>query len=409
MEAYSLYEVNQYIKRVLALNFEEPLWIECELNSVSNSRGNMYLDLIEKDETSDDIIAKASATIWYRQFLFIKKKLKDLTDSILSPGVKVKLKGNIVFSERYGLSFNIIDIDPAFTFGQFEMNRQKIIDKLKSKELIDVNATVPLPSVIQNIAVISSETAAGYQDFVSQLSENAYGYDYNINLYQAAMQGQKTEREVVAALQAAKTDNNHIITIIRGGGSKLDLSAFDNYNIAFEIATSPLPVLTGIGHDIDMTVSDIVAHQVLKTPTAVADYLIEHNSQFEGEVLLMMQNIEHEAQQVLDLKRQEILLMQEKLTSIPTLMVQQYQHDLESAYDNLLSQAEHLMQDRNRSLDNYTQLLEMTKPKNVLKRGFALVKSEDKYISKQKDIRKNNKDLTIEFYDGEIQVTKKTT
>jgi exodeoxyribonuclease VII large subunit len=406
LEAYSLYEVNQYIKRVLALNFEEPLWIECELNSVSNSRGNLYLDLIEKDENSDDIIAKASATIWYRQFLFIKKKLKDLTDSILSPGVKVKLKGNIVFSERYGLSFNIIDIDPAFTFGQFEMNRQKIIDKLKSKDLIDVNAYVPLPSVIQNIAVISSETAAGYQDFVSQLSENAYGYDYNINLYQAAMQGQKTEREVVAALQAAKEDDNHIITIIRGGGSKLDLSAFDNYNIAFEIATSPLPVLTGIGHDIDMTVSDIVAHQVLKTPTAVADFLIEHNSQFEGEILLMMQNIEHEAQQILDLKHQEILLIQEKLTSIPTLLVQQYQHDIESAYDALLSQAEYLLKDRNKTLDNYTQLLEMTKPKNVLKRGFALVKSDDKYISKQKDIKKSHKDLTIEFYDGEIQVTK---
>jgi len=406
LEAYSLYEVNQYIKRVLALNFEEPLWIECELNSVSNSRGNLYLDLIEKDENSDDIIAKASATIWYRQFLFIKKKLKDLTDSILSPGVKVKLKGNIVFSERYGLSFNIIDIDPAFTFGQFEMNRQKIIDKLKSKDLIDINASVPLPSVIQNIAVISSETAAGYQDFVSQLSENAYGYDYNINLYQAAMQGQKTEREVVAALQTAKEDDNHIITIIRGGGSKLDLSAFDNYNIAFEIATSPLPVLTGIGHDIDMTVSDIVAHQVLKTPTAVADFLIEHNSQFEGEILLMMQNIQHEAQQILDLKHQEILLMQEKLTSIPTLLVQQYQHDIESAYDTLLSQAEYLLKDRNKTLDNYTQLLEMTKPKNVLKRGFALVKSDDKYISKQKDIKKSHKDLTIEFYDGEIQVTK---
>ena len=407
MEAYSLFEVNQYIKRVLALNFEEPIWIECELNSVSNSRGNLYLDLIEKDETSDDVIAKASATIWYRQFLFIKKKLKDLTDSILSPGVKVKLKGNIVFSERYGLSFNVIDIDPAFTFGQFEMNRQKIIDKLKSKELLEVNSTVEMPSVIQNIAVISSETAAGYQDFVSQLSENAYGYDFNINLYPAAMQGQKTEREVVAAMQAAKQDDNHIIAIIRGGGSKLDLSGFDNYNIAFEIATSPLPVLTGIGHDIDMSVSDIVANTVLKTPTAVADYIIDHNSHFEGEVLLMMQQIEHETQQILDLKHQEILLMQEKLSSIPALIVQQYRHDLDSAYDHILSQAEYTLKDHNRTLDNYTQILEMTLPENVLKRGFAMVKKDNKYIGKLKDIKKSDKDLTIEFYDGEIQVSKR--
>lgn len=407
MEAYSLFEVNQYIKRVLALNFEEPIWIECELNSVSNSRGNLYLDLIEKDESSDDVIAKASATIWYRQFLFIKKKLKDLTDSILSPGVKVKLKGNIVFSERYGLSFNVIDIDPAFTFGQFEMNRQKIIDKLKSKELLEGNSTVEMPTVIQNIAVISSETAAGYQDFVSQLSENAYGYDFNINLYPAAMQGQKTEREVVAAMQAAKRDDNHIIAIIRGGGSKLDLSGFDNYNIAFEIATSPLPVLTGIGHDIDMSVSDIVANTVLKTPTAVADYIIDHNSHFEGEVLLMMQQIEHETQQILDLKHQEILLMQEKLSSIPALIVQQYRHDLDSAYDHILSQAEYTLKDHNRTLDNYTQILEMTLPENVLKRGFAMVKKDNKYIGKLKDIKKSDKDLTIEFYDGEIQVSKR--
>jgi exodeoxyribonuclease VII large subunit len=407
LEAYSLFEVNQYIKRVLALNFEEPIWIECELNSVSNARGNLYLDLIEKDESSDDIIAKASATIWYRQFLFIKKKLNELTDSILSPGVKVKLKGNIVFSERYGLSFNIIDIDPAFTFGQFEMNRQKIIDKLKSKELIDLNATVPMPSVIQNIAVISSETAAGYQDFVSQLSENAYGYDFNINLYAAAMQGQKTEREVVDAIRSAKEDDNHIIAIIRGGGSKLDLSAFDNYNIAFEIATSPLPVLTGIGHDIDMTVSDIVAHEVLKTPTAVADYIIDHNSHFEGEILLLMQHIENETQQILDLKHQEILLMQEKLKSVPSLIVQQYYHDLETAHDQLIYQAQQHIRDRNKTLENYLQILELTKPQNVLKRGFALVKSEKKYISKQKDITKTDKELTIEFHDGKIQVLKK--
>lgn len=407
MEAYSLLEVNQYIKRVLALNFEEPIWVECELNSVSNSRGNLYLDLIEKDESSDDVVAKASATIWYRQFLFIKKKLKELTDSILSPGVKVKLKGNIVFSERYGLSFNVIDIDPAFTFGQFEMNRQKVIDKLKSKDLIEVNASVPLPSVIQNIAVISSATAAGYQDFVSQLSENAYGYDFNIKLYAAAMQGQKTEREVVAAIQAAKKDGNHIIAIIRGGGSKLDLSGFDNYNIAFEIATSPLPVLTGIGHDIDMTVSDIVSHTVLKTPTAVADYIIDHNSQFEGEILLMMQQIEHETQQILELKNQELMLMQEKLSSIPSLIVQQYRHDLNTAYDNILSQAEYMIKDHNRTLDNYTQMLEMTKPKNVMKRGFAMVKNDKAYVGKIKDIKKSDKDLTIEFYDGEIQVTKR--
>ena len=265
MEAYSLFEVNQYIKRVLALNFEEPIWVECEINQVSNSRGNLYLDLIEKSEDNDQIVAKSAATLWYRQFLFIKKKLDKLTDSILSEGVKVKLKVNIEFSERYGMSLNIIDIDPAFTFGQFELNRQKVIEQLRSKGLLDRNGQHKLPTVIKRVAVISSETAAGYQDFVNQILENAYDYHFDIDLFPAAMQGQKTEREVVDALRSAQEGNYDIIAIIRGGGSKLDLAAFDNYNIAFEIANCDIPVFTGIGHDIDQTVCDIVSNQFERT------------------------------------------------------------------------------------------------------------------------------------------------
>jgi len=406
LEAYSLLEVNQYIKRVLALNFEEPVWVECEINQVSNSRGNLYLQLIQKAEESDEILAKSSATIWYRQYLFIKKKLNELTESILSDGVKVKLKINIEFSERYGMNFNIIDIDPAFTFGQFEMNRQKIIDRLKSKELIDLNAEVPLPRVIQDIAVISSETAAGYQDFVSQLGENAYGYDFNINLYQAAMQGQKTEREVVDAIQAAKADKNDIIAIIRGGGSKLDLAAFDNYNIAFEIASSDLPVLTGIGHDIDMTVSDIVAHSVLKTPTAVADFIIEHNSLYESELMELMSAIEHDAQMLLSMKYQELLLMQEKIISGPSAKINYYSQDIDHLYQSMITNAEYTVLDTNKSLDNFEKLIQMSEPKNVMRRGYVLVHKSGKNIPRKENIKNAIEELQIEFYDGTINVTK---
>lgn len=406
MEAYSLFEVNQYIRRVIALNFEEPIWIECEINQVSNSRGNLYIQLIQEDENGQDVIAKASGTIWYRQFLFIKKKLNDLTDAILTAGVKVKIKAQVDFNERYGFSLNILDIDPAYTFGQFEITRQKIIEKLKAKNLIDKNAGVPVPTVIQKIAVISSETAAGYQDFMSQLSENMYGYDFEISLYQAAMQGQKTEREVVAALQEAKKNNYDVICIIRGGGSKLDLAAFDNYNIAFEIAASPIPVLTGIGHDIDETVTDIVANQVLKTPTAVADFIIEHNSQFEGELLGLMQLIEQEVQYKLASYEQALQLMEEKIKTAPKARLQLLEHELFTIHSNLFNTGHLRIKEHDVALDNITNILKMLEPKNILKRGFVLVKEKGKYKTRANQINKTQNDLVLEFYDEDIIVKK---
>ena len=404
MEAYSLYEVNQYIRRVIALNFEEPIWIECEINQVSNSRGNLYIDLIEKDEESDKIIAKSQGTIWYRQYLFIKKKLDKLTDSILTAGIKVKLKVNIEFSERYGFSLNIIDIDPAFTFGQFELNRQKIIDQLRAKNLLDKNAAIELPLVIQKIAVISSETAAGYQDFMSHIQENAYGFDFEIYLYQAAMQGQNTEKEVTNAIAQAKKDGNDVIAIIRGGGSKLDLASFDNYNIAFEVAASEIPVLTGIGHDIDQTVTDIVANKVLKTPTAVAEFIVEHNAEFEGEILYFLELIKREAQALLDERKENILSYQELIKLAPQNLIQLKHQMLNNFTYQLQMLSKNKIAQKNINLENYTSMLEVLDPKSILKRGFALVKEDGKYSSRKSDLKTNSKKLEIEFYDGSVSV-----
>jgi len=404
LEAYSLYEVNQYIRRVIALNFEEPIWIECEINQVSNSRGNLYIDLIEKDEESDKIIAKSQGTIWYRQYLFIKKKLDKLTDSILTAGIKVKLKVNIEFSERYGFSLNIIDIDPAFTFGQFELNRQKIIDQLRAKNLLDKNAAIELPLVIQKIAVISSETAAGYQDFMSHIQENAYGFDFEIYLYQAAMQGQNTEKEVTNAIAQAKKDGNDVIAIIRGGGSKLDLASFDNYNIAFEVAASEIPVLTGIGHDIDQTVTDIVANKVLKTPTAVAEFIVEHNAEFEGEILYFLELIKREAQALLDERKENILSYQELIKLAPQNLIQLKHQMLNNFTYQLQMLSKNKIAQKNINLENYTSMLEVLDPKSILKRGFALVKEDGKYSSRKSDLKTNSKKLEIEFYDGSVSV-----
>jgi len=402
LEAYSLFEVNQYIKRVLALNFEEPIWVECEINQVSNSRGNLYLDLIEKSEDTDQIVAKSAATIWYRQYLFIKKKLNKLTESILTEGVKVKLKVNIEFSERYGMSLNILDIDPAFTFGQFELNRQKIIEQLRAKDLLDKNGMHRLPTVIQKIAVISSETAAGYQDFINQILENGYGYHFDIDLFQAAMQGQKTEREVVDALRSAQESNYDVIAIIRGGGSKLDLAGFDNYNIAFEIANCDIPVFTGIGHDIDQTVSDIVSNQVLKTPTAVANFILDHNVEFESEITYLLQLISQKTASILDDKKSDLARADEQLKSIPALILNSKKLQIEKLESDIFSKSIETVKSKLQSIDNIEKIIKVLEPKNVMKRGFSLVKQNGKYISRKNNLIKGK--ISIEFFDGSVDL-----
>lgn len=403
MEAYSLYEVNQYIRRVLALNFEEPFWVECEINQVSNSRGNMYLDLIEKEENGLNIIAKSPATIWYKQFLFIKKKLGKLTSSILDSGIKVKLKVTVEYSERYGMSLNILDIDPSYTFGQFELNRQKIISQLQEKGLIDKNSELELPKVIQKIAVISSETAAGYQDFIQQIMHNGYGYDFGIDLYPAAMQGQNTEREVVNSIREASEYEYDVIAIIRGGGSKLDLSSFDNYNIAHTISQIDIPVVTGIGHDIDNTVTDIVAHTVLKTPTAVADFIIDHNVVFESEILHLSSIISQTISR--ELKEEYFLLerFQNQITHLPQKFINNEKTQLNSTEIHLNSAFSFVMNKHKWNLEKIEETLALLSPQNILKRGFSLIKQDNKYIRRKNEFKKSGK-TKIEFFDGDIEI-----
>lgn len=404
MEAYSLFEVNQYIKRVIALNFDEPIWVECEINQVSNSRGNLYIELIEKDESSDQIVAKSSATLWYRQYLFIKKKLDKLTESILTEGIKVKLKVTVVFSERYGMSLNIQDIDPAFTFGQFELNRQKIIEALKAKDLLERNGELELPTVIQKVAVISSETAAGYQDFKNQIFENGYGYDFHIDLFQTAMQGQKTEKEVVEALKEASKGDYDVIAIIRGGGSKLDLSGFDNLKIAEAIALSPKPVLTGIGHDIDQTVSDVVANKVLKTPTAVADFIVEHNSEFESELLYYLQLITQRTSSIIKEQNSLLLRSGEQLKTIPLLLIQNQRRLLDHIETDINTSIKETLSVNKLKLESAEKMIDILQPTNILKRGFALVQQDGKYVSRKSAFKTNKKETKISFYDGEVKI-----
>ncbi|HPQ20538.1 MAG TPA: exodeoxyribonuclease VII large subunit [Saprospiraceae bacterium] len=406
MQTYSLFELNEYLKRVVALNFQDPIWIHAEINQISESRGNYYLELVEQDEKSGNVVAQSSAAIWYRSFLFIKNKVGDLLPSLLSAGTLVEIKVKVEFNERYGMKLIIEDINPEYTIGVLEMERKKILERLKKAGVLDKNKSIRMPSVIQKIAVISSDRAAGYQDFVSQLNQNPYNYRFDIQLFQAAMQGRNTESEVLSAIDKIENSRTkfNTVVIIRGGGSKLDLSAFDNYNIGHRIATSRYPIVTGIGHDIDQTVADVVSHTSLKTPTAVANFIIEQNLFFEAEITQLWQNVvwlsnEKIKQETLRLEQIDYLVR-----AIPMEILRRNEEKIKNIEYQLHSIKNYELKKHSLELQAIDSMIKALDPEMVLKRGFAMVKQHGSYVSKYADLESGT--LEIVMQDGSLELEK---
>lgn len=401
--SYSLHELNEYIKRVIALNFSEPVWINAEISQVKESRGQVYIDLVQHDESDGRIIAQSNAVIWYKSYLFIKNKLKDLLPSILQNGSHIMIKASIEFNERYGLKLVISDIDASYTIGQMEMARQKILERLEKEGLTAKNKALNFPTIIQKIAVISSPTAAGYQDFCRQLEDNSYGYAFQVELYPCAMQGQNVEREVVQALRTINEKNEYdVITIIRGGGSKLDLSYFDNYNIAHAIASGKYPVISGIGHDIDLSVTDVVAHTSLKTPTAVADFLLERNLKFESELIQKQSWVQSIAKQMVTNHKLRLHSFQQILHFMPTEIIRKEYDFIHGFMPDLQKSIKSLINLKNQELKEIQSILQLSDPVNVLKKGYAYIEKNNQVITSSKSLEKGDQ-VSLHLHDGSIK------
>jgi exodeoxyribonuclease VII large subunit len=402
LETYSLFQLNEYIKRVIALNFQDAVWINAEISQVKLSRSNYYLDLIEKEENTEVVKAKASAIIWYRKVSFLEKKFKSLFHSILDTGNEIRVKVSINFSERYGFSLVIEDLDASYTLGKAEMLKQEILDRLKKENLIYLNAQLDLPDVLQNIAVISSATAAGYKDFTSHLESNSYGYKFNVKLYSAAMQGQAVENEILAALEQIQHEGPFdCVAIIRGGGAKLDLSAFDNYNIAKKIATSQLPIITGIGHDIDQSIADLVSHTDLKTPTAVADFIIETNLHFESRLMDIGHQIEMTYREIIQTNTGKLALLNEQLANTFVRIRDQEGRKLSEIKLSLKHLTSAQLTRQGQLLDSFGKQLTLLSPENALKRGYSILRQGGKVVKSIKDIDLNKK-LETQLVDGKL-------
>ncbi len=312
MEAITLYELNNRIKQVLKQEFKESVWITAEITEIQlNHSGHCYLQLADKREAVESIVATARGTIWAFTFRTLRPYFETMTGRSLSKGMKVMLNVEVVYHELYGCSLNVRDIDPTYTVGDLERKRREILGQLEEEGIINMNRELEFPLLPKTIAVISSPTAAGFGDFMNQLERNPYGFRFHVKLFPAIMQGDKATESVIAALDRIYAYENlfDVVVIIRGGGSQTDLGCFDSYDMAANVAQFPLPVIAGIGHERDETIVDRVAHLRVKTPTAAAAYLIELFQEQESGLVALRHDFMTGIQDVLSQERNRQLLV----------------------------------------------------------------------------------------------------
>ncbi len=447
----SLLELQSQIKGTLQKQFSQYVWVKGEIHEmIEQSAGHCYLVLVEKDK--DKIVAKARATIWSFTYRMLKPYFESTTGIRFASGIKVSLKVAVEFHEVYGLNLNIKDIDPKYTIGDVALQKQLTIKQLEEDGIIDMNKELPLPRVIQNIAVISSETAAGWQDWQEQLNNNTHQYAFTYDLFPARMQGEEALSSIVLALETIYEkgeDFYDAVVIIRGGGSKLDLSIFDHYELACNIAQFPVPVITGIGHERDTSVADMVAHTALKTPTAVADFIIEQAFNFEQELGLMLQHITDSARLLLADSNEQLKGIQKDLSFFANHQIrnhqdrlvrlthslssgirakqQDYYSDLEVKSNNLIKSTKRVFDRKEQSLNNllqqitnqsrlrlhqaqkqqehWSKILKAYRPEHILKRGFCIVEQNQQIKTSVKDIDPNIS-TTLIMKDGSIVIEK---
>lgn len=395
---------------MVALNFPEAVWINCEIAACNTSRGHRFLNLLEKGEGEREILAQADAVIWSRQYKKLYKELGKDVEQLLQSGRQVRLKARIDFHERFGLKLVVETLDLAYSIGQLALQKKAIIDRLQAEQLLAKNTSIALPLVLQRIAVLSAENAAGWKDFEAQLAQNDLGYHFDIQLFSTALQGVNVRREIIQQLKRIKKSKTGFdaVVLIRGGGAKLDLTAFDDYEIAKTMANFPLPILTGIGHEVDESIVDLVVHKALKTPTAVADFILSHNTSFEGQLLQAFQQIQWLAQQHLQQAAVRLGQLDQMQQFAKHTYLQQQQKQLTQISQTLPYLVASQLQKADSKLSQLAQLANFLSLEASLNRGFSLITQQQKVVTNATMIDEKVP-LKIRFKDGEKVIIIKQT
>lgn len=402
VETIRLTELQRVIRDKLYESFPGFYWVIAEIAELKvNSSGHCYLELTDSDQKLNRVTARVRATIWSNRYNIISAMFASVTGVSLQPGITILFRATVEYHELYGLSLNISDIDPKYTAGEIALKREAIIHRLRAEGVIDMNKSLELPLYPRRIAVISSQQAAGYQDFVKQLTYNKYGFVFETMLFDAIMQGEQTEESVNSALDqiASRAEDFDAVAIIRGGGSQTDLAWFDNYNIAYFVSQFPLPVITGIGHDKDLTVTDMTAFKALKTPTAVAEFLISHTLYTESMINDLTMRLSSGALALINESNEKLTRYQQNIALITASVLRGGTESVRHLGDKLLHSSEMVIRLTREHLNSFERELTHLNPVNVLKRGYTIT-SKDGIILKDHHLLKPGDKITTHFEKG---------
>ncbi len=376
--------MNRLVGEVVKETFSETYWLIAETSDVriNYSNGHCYLEFIEKNELTGSTIAKAKGYIWSNTFKVLKPYFEETTKQAFTSGLKILVRIGIDFHELYGYGLTVYDIDPTYTLGDLQQKRQEIINRLDKEGILTLNKELVFPSIPQRIAIISSPTAAGYEDFSDHLINNKYGFIFYPKLFPAIMQGEQTESSVIQALDKIYQHQDFFdaVVIIRGGGATSDLSSFDSYLLAANCAQFPLPIITGIGHERDDTILDIVAYHRAKTPTAAADFLIEKTATTYDNLQNLSMRIPGAALSLLEGQQAGIEL---------------YKVKLHHSVKNRLNYSE-------LQLKEMESFIKLSSPEYILARGYSITIKEGKTVKNSADLKPGDQ-ISTKLYEGEVQ------
>ncbi|HOF98999.1 MAG: Exodeoxyribonuclease 7 large subunit [Bacteroidetes bacterium ADurb.BinA395] len=405
MTSLSLSELAAAIEETIRLNFDRPVWVRAEISELrENSNGHCYMELIEKDENSDNLLAKVKATCWASVYRLLKPYFENATGQTFRAGLKVLLSVTVEFHPVYGLSLTVRDIEPTFTIGEMAARRMQIIRRLEADGIADMNKQIPLPRLVQRLAVVSSPTAAGYGDFCDQLKNNSGNFVFYTRLFPALMQGEQAESSIIAALEKIfrHAELFDAVVIIRGGGATTDLSCFDSYELAVNCAQFPLPIITGIGHQRDVSILDLVAHSSLKTPTAVAEFLIDRLQEAENLVKYTASDIYSFSKNYLDASLREINEKKLLIRQVLRNSLMRKQNEINRRISRLKTAVRmKLLREQNR-LTLMEKSIETHSPAFMLKYGYSFTTLHGKKIFSVHEVKPGDHVQTY-LHDGSFE------
>lgn len=380
MQTYSLKELCEWIQDLVESDLPDRYWVRAEIASMS-VRGHCYMELIEKADNGI-LAAKVRATCWSNMYGLLSAYFTQETGESLHVGLQVLLEVSVEFHSLYGLSLNVWNIDPTYTIGDLAKQRQATINKLQLDGVMELQQALELPSLVRRIAVVSSSEAAGYGDFCDQLKNNRFGFDFQVQLYPAVMQGDTASRSIINALSAIadQEEDWDVVVIIRGGGASTDLSCFDDYELASHCAQFPLPIVAGVGHTRDVSVVDMVVYSSVKTPTAAAEWLIDRVAVQVERVGGMQLRLQKAVQGKIARERNRVLVMEQRMINAVRRMVVREEGKL-----NL-----------------WRKTIDLHSPEHIFKMGYSLTTANGKIVRSSKDVREGD---VVETYlqDGMIQ------